>query len=387
MFISYAQNFEDVMLWRALRGVENGFYLDVGAADPTDLSVTRAFYERGWHGINIEPTSEYFEKLSRERPRDTNLQCLAGSAPGQADLYCFANTGLSTTDPEIAARHVAEGFEQITLKMPVRTLAEICADHAVPEIHFAKIDVEGAEADVLRGADFKLFRPWILVIEATDPLSTELSYRKWDDLVLGNGYTFEYFDGLNRFYVAAERSELRAAFRAPPNVFDEFVHCDLANEKAATAALRSDVAQRDKVVAGLGADIAARDKLVEGLNAEVKGLLGEAARNRVTISNLQSEIDQISSELADVVRRLTDTDQQLNAVYGSSSWVITRPLRFATRAIRKPRDMIAGLSRRGTPDQGAPLKRTPELQFEELSVEARNIYARLKQAAGHRVGA
>ena len=35
-FISYAQNYEDVILWRALRDVEHGFYVDVGAADPED---------------------------------------------------------------------------------------------------------------------------------------------------------------------------------------------------------------------------------------------------------------------------------------------------------------------------------------------------------------
>ena len=33
-FVSYAQNGEDVVLWRALSHVENGFYVDVGAADP-----------------------------------------------------------------------------------------------------------------------------------------------------------------------------------------------------------------------------------------------------------------------------------------------------------------------------------------------------------------
>ena len=44
MFISYAQNFEDVILWRALNHVENGFYVDVGAMDPTEHSVTKAFY-------------------------------------------------------------------------------------------------------------------------------------------------------------------------------------------------------------------------------------------------------------------------------------------------------------------------------------------------------
>jgi hypothetical protein len=43
-FISYAQNFEDVMLWRALQHVERGFYIDVGANDPTIDSVTKAFY-------------------------------------------------------------------------------------------------------------------------------------------------------------------------------------------------------------------------------------------------------------------------------------------------------------------------------------------------------
>ncbi len=34
MFISHAQNFEDVILWRALKHVQNGFYIDVGAQDP-----------------------------------------------------------------------------------------------------------------------------------------------------------------------------------------------------------------------------------------------------------------------------------------------------------------------------------------------------------------
>jgi len=50
--ISYAQNGEDVMLMRALGEVAGGFYIDAGAADPTVHSVTRAFYDRNWHGVN-----------------------------------------------------------------------------------------------------------------------------------------------------------------------------------------------------------------------------------------------------------------------------------------------------------------------------------------------
>ena len=53
--ISYAQNFEDVMLWRALQHVGAGYYVDIGANDPVVDSVTRWFYEQGWSGLNIEP--------------------------------------------------------------------------------------------------------------------------------------------------------------------------------------------------------------------------------------------------------------------------------------------------------------------------------------------
>ncbi|MDT9694257.1 hypothetical protein Q5762_39180, partial [Streptomyces sp. P9(2023)] len=71
--VSYAQNFEDVMLWRALGHIENGFYVDIGAQHPTIDSVSKAFYERGWSGINVEPVDEYITLLQAERGRDINL--------------------------------------------------------------------------------------------------------------------------------------------------------------------------------------------------------------------------------------------------------------------------------------------------------------------------
>jgi hypothetical protein len=43
VFESYAQNGEDVVLWRVLQNVENGTYVDVGAADPDDDGLREAF--------------------------------------------------------------------------------------------------------------------------------------------------------------------------------------------------------------------------------------------------------------------------------------------------------------------------------------------------------
>jgi hypothetical protein len=71
---SYAQNFEDVMLWRALGHIENGFYIDVGAQDPIVDSVSLAFYEHGWRGIHVEPTHRYATLLRQHRVEETVLE-------------------------------------------------------------------------------------------------------------------------------------------------------------------------------------------------------------------------------------------------------------------------------------------------------------------------
>jgi hypothetical protein len=84
-FVTYAQNFEDLMLWRALHGVRDGFYIDVGAADPDEDSVTRAFYDHGWRGVNIEPSPEHFAAISAARPRDINF-----ALPGRAESWRYA---------------------------------------------------------------------------------------------------------------------------------------------------------------------------------------------------------------------------------------------------------------------------------------------------------
>ena len=65
------------MLHRALRPVQQGFYVDVGANDPVCHSITKAFYERGWRGINIEPVQSWFGKIEADRSRDEGLPLFA----------------------------------------------------------------------------------------------------------------------------------------------------------------------------------------------------------------------------------------------------------------------------------------------------------------------
>lgn len=105
-FISYAQNFEDVILNRVLSDIKVGFYIDVGASHHTVHSVTKAFYDNGWCGINIEPISFLCQEIARHRPRDINLQICARNCNGESDFYHTVGLeGIPTMNYDLAQQH------------------------------------------------------------------------------------------------------------------------------------------------------------------------------------------------------------------------------------------------------------------------------------------
>ncbi|NVK01965.1 MAG: FkbM family methyltransferase [Oceanospirillaceae bacterium] len=285
--ISYAQNFEDVMLWRALKHIEHGFYIDVGAAWPTEHSVTKAFYDNGWNGINIEPNPAFISQYKKNRVKDINLQVAVSNVAGKAQLFFIENTGLSSMDQAIAQSHQSSGFEFIPAEVEVSTLKHIFSSYAKSkEIHFLKVDVEGSEEKVLAGNDWTKFRPWIVLVEATLPLSQVENYEQWEPTLLIADYQFVYADGLNRFYIAKEHAELAESFRYPPNVFDDFV---------------------------LASDVCNEAKLSE---AEAKASEAEAKASEAHAK--ASEADAKVIELA----------IHLDAILNSRSWRITSPMRW-----------------------------------------------------------
>ena len=223
-FISYAQNCEDVILWRALRGIPSGRYMDIGANHPLNDSVTKAFYDRGWRGINVEPIRSLCDLLLAERPQDINLCCAVSSRPGTTKFYEVDEaSGLSTLDTEIAESHAQSGRNVRAYDVAVETISSICALHDIDNVHFLKIDVEGAELAVLEGMPFDRLKPWIIVVEATKPNTQTPSHQSWEPMLLSHGYSFVYFDGANRYYLHVGHQELSHAFDAPPNAFDNYI--------------------------------------------------------------------------------------------------------------------------------------------------------------------
>jgi FkbM family methyltransferase len=217
--LSYTQNMEDTHLWLAFGGKRTGTYLDIGAGHPIADNVSFFFYERGWQGIAVEPQQKLVHLYARLRPRDAVVAALIGTQVGKADFHVFeAFHGLSTTNMKHAEAATALGADYRTVKVPMITLAELCRKHSLGEIDFLKVDVEGAEADVLKSGDWKAFRPKVVVVEAIAPGSNEPSWESWEPFLLAQSYRFMLFDTLNRFYVAEEAKDIAARFpreRAP----------------------------------------------------------------------------------------------------------------------------------------------------------------------------
>jgi len=200
---SWAQNGEDLTIARLL-GAEwfnrgDGFYCDVGAWSDHVHSVSRLYYDHGWQGINVEPVSHWYHKLVAARPRDVNLHCAVGEhAEESAQLHVIAGTGLSTMVYGFDPGPYEDYYEQVQ----VRTLDDICAEYPCPPDRFfawIKVDAEGFELPIIRGANFARYRPRVLCIE-----SDHGDYTVWESILVAHQYTFVETDGVNRFFVRKE---------------------------------------------------------------------------------------------------------------------------------------------------------------------------------------
>jgi len=235
--LSYAQNLEDYHLSLAFAGQPTGTYVDIGGGHPVAGSVSFWFYERGWQGLVVEPQQPLAALHRQVRPRDTVVSSIVGAHNGSARLFVVDRLHALTTTIEAYAdnaRSYGAGVASITV--PAMTLAELCASHDIETIDFLKIDVEGAEADVIAGGDWRRHRPKVVVVEAVKPLSGEPGWEVWEGMLLGQGYQFALFDTLNRFYVADEHPDILARLpsqRAPWDAVSHMYEIGRAGENTA----------------------------------------------------------------------------------------------------------------------------------------------------------
>jgi FkbM family methyltransferase len=305
--VSWADHWEDVRLWRVLHDLAPGFYVDVGAMDPSADSVTRSCYDRGWHGIDVEPNPFYAARLREERPLDVVVEAAAGIKRDRLALHVVLDaddrqTGLTTLQSHIAERHASEGgrVEDVAVDVvPLRDLIEGTPAADAARFHFLKVDVEGHEAAVLAGADLARFRPMVVVVEARAPRRAEDVYEESEALLMGAEYSFAADDGLNRWYVRSEDAALLAVLAPEIN--------PLTDGKPRRWWER---AREEELVARM-----------DELDAAARASAAEATTLRADLDSVRAETAALRTEL--------------DLILGSKSWRLTEPLRAAHRRIRR----------------------------------------------------
>ena len=252
--ISYARNLEDVMLWRALRQVEKGCYIDLCARDHAIDSVSLAFYEKGWRGINITSNAEAAVTLSNARPGESALPW----------------------------------SDKITLPGLQAMLGR--------EVHWLRM-----AGNCPLPEDWGSSRPWIVLIENPDD--------KTAGQIQSNGYVLAYSDGINRFYLSDEHQKLAPFFSSPPNALDDFTLSGTASH-AFCRLLNSRIEELEKQVETLQgtskkyADMAERlsNRLLERNKKWAARLMKEMPKENNALSypeaaHLNSRAQRIYAEL------------------------------------------------------------------------------------------
>ncbi|WP_293856363.1 FkbM family methyltransferase [uncultured Alsobacter sp.] len=224
--LSYAQNLEDVHIALAFGGRAEGVYVDIGGGHPVADNVTYAAYLQGWRGVVVEPQASLAALHARLRPRDTVLQCVVGRRDGEAAFHAIERFHGLSSIVEDHARSAGERFGAglVTTTVPMLTLASLARDHCPGGFDVLKIDVEGAEGEVLAGNDWSRVRPTLIVAEAIAPGTNEPAWEGWEPDLLAQGYDFVFFDKLNRFYVAREAPEVAQRLKAAPVAWDSVTH-------------------------------------------------------------------------------------------------------------------------------------------------------------------
>lgn len=176
-----------------------GFYIDVGAGEPRECSNTWQFYARGWRGVLVEPLPQFHHALLRQRPGDYLVPVAAMARPGLARMRIQGT--VSSLRPDWLAETQTELWVEtdtlINLLAPFPQIRDNCS--------LLSIDVEGSEAATIKGIDWSMLYPKVVVVEfksyAHDEAKKADLTTEWESMLLGNGYGYYDKTAMNKVYV------------------------------------------------------------------------------------------------------------------------------------------------------------------------------------------
>jgi len=189
----FGQEGEDLIVGRLFDGLNNGFFVDVGAHHPFRFSNTWLLYQRGWRGINIDAMPGAMEAFRKWRTEDINIESLVSADKQSLRFFQYEEPALNTLS-EAIVRQREKDAPQYKLKGVIdlvpRRLDEILSEHVPPGqvIDLLNVDVEGHDLEVLQTNDWERFRPRVIVAELLGIGFAEMERTELYQFLAARGY-------------------------------------------------------------------------------------------------------------------------------------------------------------------------------------------------------
>src|SRR5579883_2852146 len=118
----FPQDAEEDLKREFFAGTWRGYFVEVGANAPREISQTYAFEERGWTGVLVEPQPDLAEVLRRERRAKVFAVACSARANAGSRITLHLAGPHSSFDEKLNSADVKP---HDSISVPVRTLDDI----------------------------------------------------------------------------------------------------------------------------------------------------------------------------------------------------------------------------------------------------------------------
>lgn len=188
---SYTPSEEEKLIWKFFNNGNEGFFIEIGANHPVNLSQTYYLEKNGWDGILVEPLPDMADLLRHQRKAKVyEVACGAPAERGTVDFFVAGEFS------SIERRAVFTDIEYSkTVPVTLVTIDDIHKQAGYPQVDFLSIDTEGTELNVLQGINFIKLKPKLIFIEY-HVLSLDTHW-----FFLKHGYKLIRRTGVNNWYI------------------------------------------------------------------------------------------------------------------------------------------------------------------------------------------
>tara|TARA_B110000967_G_scaffold181415_1_gene198533 strand:+ start:383 stop:1066 length:684 start_codon:yes stop_codon:yes gene_type:complete len=169
---TYSMNAEDIFIDKYFKK-NTGFFVDVGAYHPLELSNTYLLYKRGWNGVNIDISSLSIDYFNHLRPDDININiAVADKKSIKTIYYQKKKSPLNSLNYKLASKYFSGIFKKKKIKSDTLTSIIDKTKFKGIKINFLNIDAEGGDFEVLKSLDFKKYKPKLICVEIVDSFNS-----------------------------------------------------------------------------------------------------------------------------------------------------------------------------------------------------------------------